>query len=229
MERKLIKFNDAAYNNSLQYARKDLKNYNILLREINPICSGLGITVSLTVISALLKNPKEYAFDAIMENKPLTISGAPISKSKAMDLIEMPECWLKIIAIVSAFNAESIKSPFHKAQGYNGNDTQHIGLESFELANDELVLSDDFMEQLKELCSEFTVNELENTALKHINTLKRTFVELDKIGALPLRSTLTLEDIGYSQYGGIGEPLVVNLDPEIMMNKVRAYHRENNS
>jgi hypothetical protein len=196
MKRELIKFNQGQHDNELRYANNDLSSYNKLLKSIQPIANTIGLAIDKNVFSALLQNPKEYAFDTIVGDKPLTIGGAPVTKTKAMDLIEMPDGWVKIIKLVDDFNNELIKNPVHVIPHGNPSNVKRVGLECFEIVKDEFVLDKEYVEQLKNKHASYTENEIHNTALKHIDTLKNCFVELGKLGC-SVHGESKLSDFGF--------------------------------
>jgi hypothetical protein len=221
MESKLIKFNQVNHDNELHYAETDLKAYNRLLKDIKPFAVNVGVTVDKALIVALLNNPKEFAFDAVVGNNPLTIGGAPVSKKKAMDLIDMPEAWVKIISRVDEFNQELIKNPVHNIPHQNPASYSRVGLESFELVNNEFVLSTDFVDQLKSKHSQFTENETHNTALKHIVTLNDCLKGLSKLGC-SIHGGATLNDFGYYRLSQDGNEF--GFDTSVVIDGIK--HRE---
>jgi len=117
-----------------------------------------------------------------------------------MDLINFPDPWVKIIGVADAFNQELTKNPRHAIPHPNIQVPKRIGLDSFDLINNEFVLSADFTAQLKSKHSLFTENETHNTALKYINTLTDSLVGLRKLG-VNIQGAVTLKDLGYYQDG----------------------------
>ncbi|MHB8207780.1 hypothetical protein [Mucilaginibacter sp.] len=204
MKKELIKFNQVQHDSELNYANKDLSSYNKLLKSIQPLANTIGLVIDKKVFSALLQNPKEYAFDTIIGDNTLTIGGVLVTKTKAMDLIEMPDEWVKIIKLVDDFNNELIKNPVHVIPHGNPSNVKRVGLECFEILNDDFVLDGEYVEQLKNTHSSFTENEVHNTALKHINTLNNCFIELHKLGC-SVHSDSKLSDFGlYRTQDSIG-------------------------
>lgn len=220
MEKKLIKFNQGSHENELRNANTDLKAYNKLLKGLQPLALANGVTLDMTAFAALLKNPKEFAFDAIVGNAPLTIAGVTVNKNKAMDLIEMPDAWLKTISLVDAFNRELNKTPEHIPHRAVPQ-VIHIGLDSFELLNDEFVLSTKFIEELKNRHSVFTVSENQNAALKHITEIHTSLMALQMLG-VPFSAFMTFEQFGYGQSGGgmSNTPTVFSFDPAVVVSQV---------
>jgi hypothetical protein len=218
MEKKLIKFNEAEYNAALKRANTDLGMHNDLLKSIKNLIPDIEFNKQR--FTALISNPKEFAFDIIMAGKTLELSGVPIGKQKAMNLIEYPANWLNAIQVIEAFNKKIASAGLHKGPYSNDIAYDRHGIEDFELNNGEFTLSPDFLENVKSKHSLYTQTENQNKALEHLNAMHESFTELQKLG-VSFGNDMSLREVGFSAYGGFDSPYQILFDPSSIVLKVR--------
>lgn len=219
MEKKLMKFNEAEYNAALKRANIDLARYNDLLNSIKKAIPEIDISEDQFL--ALIAKPKEFAFDVIMTGKTLELSGVPIGKEKAMNLIEYPANWLAIIKVVDDFNKKTSEMGLHKGPYSQDQAHDRHGIDDFTLCDGKFNLCPNFLERVKDYHSIYTQNDNQNKALEHLNAINIAFNELRKLG-VRFGNELSLLEIGFSEYGGVlGAPYEVNFDPTKVVQKVR--------
>lgn len=180
MEKRLIKFHEHNHNKELKFANIDLSAYNTLLSTIKPHLASLNIQLDKDLICALLKNAKGYAFDTVVGDNPLTLGGAPISKQKAMEFIEMPSDWVAIIKAVEDFNKELVQTPFHKERVQDVGGMSRIGLEKFEILDEVFVMKSEHLTDLKEKHSIYTNSEKQNQVHDELIKIYEGFEKLKK-------------------------------------------------
>lgn len=213
MKQLLLRFNESAHLNELKFATSDLALYNSLLEVIKS--NDPAFQLDMSNLKALIKNPKEYAFDKIVDGKPLTIAGVPVSKKKAMDFVEMPKEWNTIIEAVQAFNDKFIKNPIHNL-GHNSGNMDRLPLSAIVIENGVLVLDENFIAESKSKHSIYTQNENQIIAHQHLTAMHNSFVELTKLG-VNLGGDLSLYEIGFTP----GNDGVVRFDPLPVIQRVR--------
>jgi hypothetical protein len=213
MKKQLIKFNQHNYDKAVRFANVDLSAYNKLLSDIRPFVSALKLTLDKDLLSSLLQNAKEYAFNAVVDKNPLTIGGIPVSKQKAMELIEMPENWTKIITSIEAFKRVISANPVHKDSANDYYSVNRITLEQMDFVKGAFIIKEDFFANLKEINSLYTQNENQNKAHSAIMQIYEGFEKLKDLGVLVAPS---LEVIGINiTYGLSGANVSYNRGPVI--------------
>jgi len=193
MEKQLIKFKEIHHSNELAVANKDLNIYNKLLSDLKPFIAALDIELTTELITALLNNPKEYAFDSVIGQNPLTIGGIPVSKAKAMDFVEMPPAWTSIINLISAFNKGMIELPFYKNNSQGEANYNRITIQYLHLENGLFALTPSFLSDLKEKHSIYTTTEKQNRVL---DLLKGIYKNYEELAAIDPFVGITLESVG---------------------------------
>jgi hypothetical protein len=178
MKQKLISFEKTNYEKALRLSNNDLLAYNKILTAI--INNAPGVEINMENIEAIYNNPKEYAFDCLVGNTPLTFVGVTVNKQKAMELVEMPQNWLNVINV-----ALLIKAGFEKTATHEISRNEHIDRVSFsdiELKNDCFILSADYLTSLKDSYSLYTQNEKQNEAYDLLNGIHASLLKLSKLG-----------------------------------------------
>jgi hypothetical protein len=219
MNKILIKFKEAEYKEALTFAEKDLQIYNSLLKKI--LLCVPDFEWNISEFPKLIENPTEFAFDKVVEG-PLTIGGVPVSKEKAMGLVEMPKEWLAVIESVKDFQKQIAERPVYRNPG--SDQTKYPGmltLSDLQLSNDSFELTTTFSNKLKESYSVYAQNENQVQAFKHLQTLYKSFIELQKLG-VSFGKDLSLEEIGFSQSGGIFDaPYRLTFDPTSVILRIK--------
>ena len=218
MKEKLVKFDKNAHDAELAHAKSGLKAYNNLLKELAPPAKAAGLKFDKKAIADLLADPEAYAFDAIIMQNELSVGGVKLAKIKAIDLIEFPEVWVKIITTAQNFAKQQSKKPkqisYEQLPSY-----PPISLHYLEIANGQFVLSAAYLAQLKEKYTQFTNNEAEVKALELSETLNNCLLELQKLG-IGLHHEYQLTAIGYHGANNNGYYAMV-FDPAVIVEKVR--------
>ena len=218
MKQQLVKFDKNGYDAELSHAKRGLKAYNNLLKELAPFEKTAGLKLDKKAISDLLADPEAYAFDAIIMQNDLSIGGVKMAKIKAIDLIEFPDVWMKIIGIAQAFTKQLHKAP--KQNSYEATPSfAPISLHYLEMANNQFVISATYLAQLKEKYSQFTTSDTEVKALELSTTLNNCLLELQKMG-IGLHHEYRLNEIGYHGANNNGNYSIV-FDPTVIVDKVR--------
>lgn len=213
METKLIKFYEGRFNAELSYAEKDLASYNSLLKAIAPFAKNVGLSLDKETVSELLRDAKSHAFDNLVAGAPLTIAGVTVSRKKAIDLIEIPDDWQKIIDQVDVFTAQNAKQSFHEFPGGFGSTRfDKIGIGQFDIVNGAFVLSDQFLNALKQKHSSYTRTEKQNKALAAIENIQKSLIVINDLTNI-VGSATTLLSLGIDISRGEKGQLIIGGDP----------------
>lgn len=196
MKKILLSYDKRNHDAVLARVNSDVKTLNALVETIRTESDRIEITKEN--IQSLIKDPKGFIFDLVVEKDKLNFNGLPISRKKAMEMIDFPAEYSIIIS-----ECEKVKSQLsnntYKIQDYN---ITRISIEDLSLLDFELSLTENYTESLKaEFCT-YTSNEKQNTALEQIKIINSSLDELVKIGFIAERrlENAELSDLGFKFY-----------------------------
>jgi hypothetical protein len=211
----LVKFYKHHHDEELKHANIDLAHYNALLTVLKKQIPDLEITI--TSIAGLLANPPEFAFDMVVGDNPLTIAGAKVNKKKAMEFIELPDCWKLVIKAAEKLNKDFSENPVHKNGVYHaGNGAlDRLSLSNLKVENNQLILSAEFTKSLTDKHSLYTQNEKQEKLYKLYQSICNSVIELHKLG-VPFNDDLSLYEIGFIKQGSHSEGFTFSFEPTII-------------
>ncbi len=194
MEKILLSFDNRGFDKALRSIKADLEIYNNL---INVIVENTDkIAVNIENIEKVLNDPKEFLFDLIVDNVQMSFNGLPINKKKAIDLVDFPEEFNKVIS--TSLNAKNLLiKDFHQIDS----DTQidRLKLQNVVIKNNVAECTEPFLNDLKDEFCSYTRNENQNEALKLMKIFDEMISELLKLGFVP--AGRQLEDLKLGELG----------------------------
>ena len=212
-----LQFQGGYYNQELRLANIDLALYNGVLNII--MANAPDIAMTINVFRAIMADPQGYAFDAIVGDNPLTIGGVPVSRSKAMGLIDMPLGWQNIITAATALSLDLSTNTLGKKMYGNDQLTDRLAVSEIDFANGALILSAAYLENLSAKYSIYTKNDNQVNAYNLLQTLFQTYTALRALGA-PIGLETSFEDLGVTQTRVAGVPSVSSFNPIYIVQKI---------
>jgi hypothetical protein len=196
MEKKLVNFNTNEYNKVLSFANRDLDRFNKIIAFINND-ELIKIDVTIEALLALWENPSEFIFDVLNQGKELSFNGIPVNKRKAMDLIEFPTNYKSLIKLVNETRSDFESNPTH---GNPGDPIDRLTFEDIEIESGKAVLSETYLNEIKDNASTFAVGEKQNKVYDQLVVLNASIRELCKLGVF-IKSNVDLDSAGFTQGG----------------------------
>ena len=196
MKKVLLKYNETKHNDTVRMVKNDVKTLNNLIETIKT--ESDRIAINKENIKSLINYPKGFIFDLVVEKDKLNFNGLPISRKKAMEMIDFPSEFAVIIS-----ECEKVKNQFsNKTYSIGEYVVNRVSIDDLNLTEDGLIFNDDYLQDLKDEFSVYTSNEKQNTAIEHITLISNSLDELVKIGFLQSNrlENLELSEIGFKFY-----------------------------
>lgn len=196
MKKVLLSYDKRNHELVLARVNSDVKTLNSLMETIRTESDRIEITKEN--IQSLIKDPKGFIFDLVVQKDKLNFNGLPISRKKAMDMIDFPEEFSQIISECEKVKVQ-LSNNTYKIQDYN---ISRVSIDDLSLQDFELSLTEDYTESLKGEFCRYTSNEKQNIALEQIKMISSSLDELVKIGFITERKleNAELSDLGFKFY-----------------------------
>ncbi len=192
MEKILLEYERLNHQKLEALLNSDLKNFQQLFNVVK--ANFKDFDGSLETLEDITQNAPMFFLDHLVSEKDLNFNGLPISKTKALEMVEFPTEIKKIIAAVKEFKAASKTT--HKL-GVDSYDA--LSIDKIEVIGDNLGIKNDYLTVLKDDFCVYTKNENQNSAVQAIRIIIEQIAVLKKLG-LHSRD-LTLESIGVNVVG----------------------------
>ncbi len=192
MEKILLEYDRLNHQKLEALLNSDLKNFQQLFNVVK--ANFKDFDGSLETLEDITENAPMFFLDYLVSEKDLNFNGLPISKTKALEMVEFPAEIKKIIAGVKEFNAASRAT--HKL----GDDSYDaLSIDKIEATGDNLGIKKDYLTVIKNDFCIYTKNENQNSAVQAIRIIIEQIAALKKLG-LHSRD-LTLESLGIDAAG----------------------------
>lgn len=197
MNRILLSHDKKGFEKALRLINADLSAFNSLVKVIRENTDK--VEISKNNVSALVEDPKGFLFDLVVAGKSLNFNGLPISRKKAIDLVDFPKEFNAVIAACVSFK-QAFANTVHKID--NTMDIDRLSLKDIDLINGEFKCTDEYLNSLKEEFSTYTRNENQNKAFQFISQLNESIEGLVKVGFIRKTTLedLKLRDMGFKFY-----------------------------
>jgi hypothetical protein len=198
MKKVLLSYNERKHTDAVRMVNNDLKTLNNLIEIIKT--ESKRIAINKENIKSLINDPKGFIFDLVVEKDKLNFNGLPISRKKAMEMIDFPSDFAVIIS-----ECEKVKNQFsNKYYTIGEYEIERVSIDDLTLTEEGLVFNDDYLQDLKDEFSIYTSNETQNTAIEHVTLISNSLDELVIIGFINAHrlEEIQLNEIGFKFYGG---------------------------
>lgn len=196
MKKVLLSYNEAKHTDAVRMVNNDVKTLNNLIETIKT--QSERIVINKENIKSLINDSKGFIFDLVVEKDKLNFNGLPISRKKALEMIDFPVEFSLIIT-----ECEKVKNQFsNKNYTIGGYVINRVSIDDLTLNDSGFVCDEDYLKDLKDEFSVYTLNEKQNTAIEHITLISNSLDELVKIGFISKfgLENIELRDIGFKFY-----------------------------
>ena len=198
MKKILLSYDEKNHQTALRLIKSDVTVLNSLVTTITDNTDKIEITKAN--IENLINDPKGFIFDMIVDKSSMNFNGVPISRKKAMELVEFPK---EFEAVIN--KAESVKETL-KGTSYKIDDSfiDKIKISDLDLVSNVLKLRESYLEGIKNDFSTYTRNENQNKAIECITNIFNSINDLKGMKFISSTSIENngLEDLGLKFYGG---------------------------
>ncbi len=212
MEKILLKQNKAGLQKALRLINVDLDMYNKLIAVIE--YNTDKIEISALNIESILEDPKDFIFDLIVDKSQLSFNGLPISKKKAIDLVEFPK---EFDAIITEFTKAkqnlSVKSPYVIDSDVS---IDRLTISDIVLENGKFTVSESYLEEVNSEFVTYTRTENQVQAYKLVKQLLESMNGLMLLGVASPSQIREIENFGIRFYD---EKPLIDIDQILRLRK----------
>jgi len=203
MKKLLLEFNNRGCDKALRLAHADVNQYNSLINVLKE--NAPQIEINSDNIASLLQDPESFIFDLVVDTDQLNFNGMPISKKKALDLVEFNTNQL---AVINAFRTagSKLKDGVYEIDGHTTID--RIGPNDLEINNGAFTLTKAYKSDLNEEFSTFTKNDKQIEAHQLVTALLDSVIKLRKLGLGVNADQDSFAEFGIKYYAN--EPIINN-------------------
>lgn len=177
MKKILLKFDKTGFNKAIMFAQGDVILYNKLIKAIKE--NAPEIEINADNLSDLLNDPESFLFDLVVDKSQLNFNGMPISKKKALDLVEFNSKQRAIITTCKTIQSEISCAPY---QIDTSTQVDKITFDDMELSGEKYVIREAFKTQLNDIFSTYTNNDNQIKALEIVGKFVDGLIALRKMG-----------------------------------------------
>jgi len=192
MEKLLLEYDKSNHQKLEKFLKDDLKAYQTLFDVVkNNFAEFDGLLSSLEDI---INDAPGYLLDQTVKPEDLNFRGLPISRKKALEMVEFPKNFIAIIEAAKVFKA-SLKNHSIADDNYPA-----LSIEYLQNIENKLSIEAKFLEDTKDDFCVYTRNEKQNKAFKAINIILDQLAVLKNLGIRP-NSESDLDALGISVAG----------------------------
>jgi hypothetical protein len=198
MKKVLLSYDKRNHETALKMIESDVSILNSLVTTIKENTNKIKITKEN--IESLIKDPKGFVFDMIVDKSSMNFNGVPISRKKALELVEFPEEFEAII-IKAESAKESLKGSTYTIS--NG-EVDKIAINQLELIENTFILTAEYLNKVQNEFSTYTRNEAQNKAIECIENIFKSINELKDLKFIRPSDIENegLESLGFRFTGG---------------------------
>ncbi|MEJ7778442.1 MAG: hypothetical protein WKF68_02530 [Daejeonella sp.] len=157
MKKILLSFNQGKFNEAMKLADGDLKKYEIIVDAIKE--NPAEISLSMENLLSVWQDPEDFVYGVLVGDKDVSFNGIPLNKKKALDLMQVPDQLDNLIRVVKDLKQDFESNPHHARNSNGDMPAARLKLSAFELDNEQLIISKEFIEAKKLAASTYTSSE----------------------------------------------------------------------
>lgn len=192
MEKILLEYDRLNHQKLEVLLNGDLKHFQQLFNVVK--ANFKDFDGSLFTLEDIIHNAPMFFLDQLVSEKDLNFNGLPISKTKALEMVDFPQEFKQIIEAAKKFKAD-----FKESHTVNDDIYDALSIVDIDANGGTLKIKDSRLLSLKDEFCRYTRNENQNVAVHAINTIIEQIEVLKKLG-LHARD-LTFEAIGINVSG----------------------------
>lgn len=192
MKKVLLTYAKRQHESALKEINQEFQKLKSFVETVKTETNKIDITKEN--LEKLIKDPKGYIFDLIVDKENLNFNGLPISRKKAIEMIDFDTDFQCIIN-----EAKNIEK-FHLSFDVWIDDYKYkkLSFDDIILEDGDIKISEQYLSEVKDSFSVYTVNELQNSYLASLESIKTS---IDKLLNDKFLSKLSLENHGLEALG----------------------------